>query len=133
MAFNGASVASTLSGVLKDVYRGDVVEQLNNEVLVTQRIGRESEDFVGNQVVLSVHRQRSAGVFARGENLPFANAGAQLYAKPVYDIKSLYGRLRITGLGKVKTATSAGAFIRVLEGEVNGLRNDLKNDFARQL
>lgn len=133
MAFVGASVASTLSGVLKDVYRGSVVEQLNNEVLVPQLIGRESEDFSGNQVVLSVHKQRSAGVFARGENVAFGDPGAQLYAKPVYDIKSLYGRLRITGLGKVKTATSAGSFIRVLEGEVNGLKNDLKMDLARQL
>jgi hypothetical protein len=133
MAFVGASVASTLSGVLKDVYLGSVVEQLNNEVLIPQLIGRESQDFSGNQVVLSVHKQRSAGVFARGENVAFGNPGAQLYAKPVFDIKSLYGRLRITGLGKVKTATSAGSFIRVLEGEVNGLRNDLKMDLARQL
>lgn len=133
MAFVGASVAQTLSGVLKDVYLGNVVEQLNNEVLIPQLIGRESQDFSGNQVVLSVHKQRSAGVFARGENVAFGDPGAQLYAKPVYDIKALYGRLRITGLGKVKTATSAGAFIRVLEGEVNGLRNDLKMDLARQL
>jgi len=133
MAFVGASVASTLSGVLKDVYLGSVVEQLNNEVLIPQLIGRESQDFSGNQVVLSVHKQRSAGVFARGENVAFGDPGAQLYAKPVFDIKSLYGRLRITGLGKVKTATSAGSFIRVLEGEVNGLRNDLKMDLARQL
>lgn len=133
MAFVGASVASTLSGVLKDVYLGSVVEQLNNEVLIPQRIGRETQEFSGNQVVLSVHKQRSSGVFARGENVAFANPGAQLYAKPVYDIKALYGRLRITGLGKVKTANQAGAFLRVLEGEINGLRNDLKMDMARQL
>lgn len=133
MAFTGASVASTLSGVLKDVYLGSVVEQLNNEVLIPQRIGRETQEFSGNQVVLSVHRQRSAGVFARGENVQFANPGAQLYAKPVFDIKALYGRVRITGLGKVKTANQAGAFLRVLEGEVNGMRNDLKMDLARQL
>lgn len=133
MAYTGASVASTLSGVLKDVYLGSVVEQLNNEVLIPQRIGRESQEFVGNQVVVSVHRQRSAGVFARGENVQFANPGAQLFAKPVYDIKALYGRIRITGLGKVKTASQAGAFLRVLEGEVNGMRNDLKMDLARQL
>lgn len=133
MAFNGASVASTLSGVLKDVYLGSVVEQLNNEVLIVNRLDRDTQEFSGNQAVLSVHKQRSAGVFARGENVQFANAGAQLYAKPVYDIKALYGRLRITGLGRVKTANQAGAFLKVLEGEVNGLRNDLKMDLARQL
>lgn len=133
MANVGASVASTLSGVLKDVYLGSVVEQLNNEVLIPQRIGRETQEFAGNQVVLSVHKQRSAGVFARGENVQFANPGAQLYAKPVYDIKALYGRVRITGLGKVKTASQAGAFLKVLEGEINGVRNDLKMDIARQL
>src|SRR3972149_4454482 len=98
MAYVGASVASTLSGVLKDVYLGSVVEQHVNDVLVTQLIGRETQDFSGNQVVLSVHKQRSAGVFARGENVAFADPGAQLYAKPIYDIKALYGRLRITGL-----------------------------------
>jgi hypothetical protein len=133
MAFLGASVAQTLSGVLKDVYLGSVVEQLNNEVLIPQRIGRETQEFAGNQVVLSVHKQRSSGVFARGENVQFADPGAQLYAKPVYDIKALYGRIRITGLGRVKTASQAGAFLRVLEGEINGMRNDLKMDLARQL
>jgi hypothetical protein len=133
MAFVGASVASTLSGVLKDVYLGSVVEQLNNEVLIVQRIDSDTQEFAGNQAVLSVHKQRSSGVFARGENVQFADPGAQLYAKPVYDIKALYGRVRITGLGKVKTATQAGAFLKVLEGEVNGMRNDLKMDLARQL
>jgi hypothetical protein len=133
MAFVGASIASTLSGVLKDLYSGPVVEQLNNEVLLTQRLDRDSSNFVGNQVVFSVHKQRSSGVFARGENVAFANPGAQLYAKPVYDVKALYGRVRITGLGRVKTASDAGAFLKVLEGEVNGIKNDLKMDLARQL
>lgn len=133
MAYVGASVASTLGGVLKDVYLGSINEQLNNDVILPQRIQRDSQDFVGNQAVLSVHKQRSSGVFARGENVAFANPGAQLYAKPVFDIKALYGRLRLTGLGKVKTASQAGAFVKVLEGEVNGLRNDLKMDIARQL
>lgn len=129
----GASVAATLSGVLKDVYSGTVIEQLNNEVLITQRLERDTVDFSGNQLVYSVHKERSAGVFARGENVAFASAGAQKYAKPVYDIKSLYGRIRVTGLGRVKTAKDAGAFLRVLEGEISGIKNDLKMDLARQL
>lgn len=129
----GASVASTLSGVLKDVYTGTVVEQLNNEVLITQRLERDTVDFTGNQLVYSVHKQRSAGVFARGENVAFASPGAQQYAKPVYDVKGLYGRIRVTGLGRVKTAKDAGAFLRVLEGEIAGIKNDLKMDLARQL
>jgi hypothetical protein len=133
MAFIGASVASTLSGVLKDIYSGPVVEQLNNEVLLTQRLDRDNQNFVGNQIVYSVHKQRSSGVFARGENVAFANPGAQLYAKPVYNIQALYGRVRLTGLGRVKTASDAGAFLKVLEGEVNGIKNDLKMDLARQL
>jgi len=133
MAYTGASVASTLGNVLKDVYTGTVVEQLNNEVLITQRLERDTVDFSGNQLVYSVHKQRSAGVFARAENVQFANPGAQLYAKPVYDVKSLYGRIRVTGLGRVKTAKDAGAFLRVLEGEISGIKNDLKMDLARQL
>jgi hypothetical protein len=129
----GASVASTLSNVLKDVYTGTVVEQLNNEVLITQRLERDTVDFSGNQLVYSVHKERSAGVFARGENVAFAQAGAQKYAKPVYDVKALYGRIRVTGLGRVKTAKDAGSFLRVLESEISGIKNDLKMDLARQL
>ena len=129
----GASVASTLSSVLKDVYTGTVVEQLNNEVLITQRLERDTVDFSGNQLVYSVHKERSAGVFARGENVAFAQAGAQKYAKPVYDVKALYGRIRVTGLGRVKTAKDAGSFLRVLESEISGIKNDLKMDLARQL
>lgn len=128
----GASIASTLSSILKDLYLPPVVEQLNNEVLILQRLESRSQELVGNQAVVPLHKNRSGGIGSRGENDALPAAGSQGYARAVFDLKQHYGRVRVTGLAMAKTANSAGAFLKALQGEIDGIRNDLKMDVARQ-
>lgn len=123
---------TTISNMLKDIYLGPITEQLNNETLILARLETRTQDFVGNQVVLPVHTGRSGGVGARGEDQDLPAAGNQVYAKAVYDTKNLYGRLRVTGPSMMKSRNDAGSFIPILRGEIDGLRQDLKRDLARQ-
>lgn len=123
---------TTLSNLLKDFYLPPVVEQLNNEVLLLQRLESRSQELFGNQAVVPLHKGRSGGVGARAEGQQLPSPGNQAYAKAVYDLKYLYGRVRVTGPSMAKTASEAGSFLQALKGELDGIRADLRKDVARQ-
>jgi hypothetical protein len=124
---------STLSTILKEYYLGPVAEQLNNEVLLLSRLEAKSEDLVGKRAYVPLHWGRSSGVGARSESAALPSAGKQQYEKAVYDLKYLYGRVEVTGPSMAKTKNEAGAFLQALKSELDGVRNDLKKDLARQV
>jgi len=124
---------TTLSNVLKDMYLPPVVEQLNSEVLLLQILEARSQELFGRQAVVPLHYGRSGGIGARPENGALPNPGNQAYNKAVYDLKYLYGRVRVTGPSMAKTRSEVGSFLEVLKSELDGIRVDLKKDTARQL
>lgn len=124
---------STLSNILKEYYLGPVAEQLNNEVLLLSRLEAKSEDLVGKRAYVPLHWGRSGGIGARAEAAALPTAGKQQYEKAVYDLKYLYGRVEVTGPSMAKTKNEAGAFLQALKSELDGVRNDLKKDLARQV
>ena len=128
-----AASLNTLSEILKEYYLGPVAEQLNNEVLLLSRLETRSEDLVGKRAYVPLHYGRSTGIGARGEAAALPAAGAQSYEKAVYDLKYLYGRVEVTGPSMAKTKNEAGAFLQALKSELDGIRNDLKKDLARQI
>ena len=124
---------TSLSTILKEYYLGPVAEQLNNEVLLLSRLESKSEDLVGKRAYVPLHNGRSTGVGARAEAAALPSAGSQSYDKAVYDLKYLYGRVEVTGPSMAKTKNEAGAFLQALKSELDGVRNDLKKDLARQV
>jgi len=124
---------TTLSDILKEYYLGPVAEQLNNEVLLLSRLESRSEDLVGKRAYVPLHHGRSGGIGARAEGVALPAAGRQDYDKAVYDLKYLYGRVEVTGPSMAKTKNETGAFLQALKSELDGIRNDLKKDLARQV
>jgi len=128
-----SATLSTLDNILKEYYLGPVAEQLNNEVLLLNRLESRSEDLVGKYAYVPLHYGRSGGIGAVGENANLPDAGYQQYYRAKYDLKYLYGRVRVTGPSMAKTKNEAGAFLQALKSELDGLRNDLRKDLARQV
>ena len=124
---------STVSSILKEYYLGPVQEQLNNEVLLLSRLESRSEDLVGKAAFVPLHTGRSNGIGAVAEDAALPSAGNQSYARAEYDLKYLYGRIRVTGPSMAKTKSDAGAFLQTLKGEMDGVRADLTKDLARQI
>jgi len=124
---------STVSSILKEYYLGPVQEQLNNEVLLLSRLESRSEDLVGKAAFVPLHTGRSNGIGAVAEDAALPAAGNQSYARAEYDLKYLYGRIRVTGPSMAKTKSDAGAFLQTLKGEMDGVRADLTKDLARQI
>lgn len=132
MATAGGSI-TTLAGILKEFYLPPVVEQLNNEVLLLQRLESRDQEIVGSAAYIPVHTGRSGGVGARGEYVQLPDPGNQVYARASYDLKYLYGIIRVSGPSMAKTASEAGSFLQALKSELDGIRNDLRKDVARQV
>jgi len=133
MAATDGATLSTLSNILKEYYLGPVAEQLNNEVLLLSRLESRSEDLVGKYAYVPLHKTRSGGIGARAESGALPTAGKQGYDKAKYDLKYLYGTVQVTGPSVAKTKNEAGSFLQVLKSELDGLRNDLRRDLARQV
>jgi len=127
------STLSSVSDILKEYYLGPVAEQLNNEVFLVSRLESRSEDLVGKRAYIPLHTSRSGGIGARAENDSLPAAGNQTYSKAVYDLKYLYGRVSVTGPSMAKTKNEAGSFLQALKSELDGIRNDLRKDLARQV
>ncbi len=123
---------SDIAAILKEFYLPPVTEQLNNEVLLISRLESRDEELFGNQAVVPLHTGRSDGVGARGEGVLLPTADKQRFAKALYDLKYLYGRVRVTGPSMAKTASDRGSFLEILRAELDGIRNDLTKDLARQ-
>lgn len=123
---------STVAAILKDMYLPPVTDQLNNDVLFLQILESRSEDLFGNQAIVPLHTGRTGSIGARGEDEDLPAAGAQRYAKAIYDLKYLYGRVRVTGPSMAKTRSEVGAFLEILKSELDGIRADLRKDLARQ-
>jgi hypothetical protein len=123
---------STLSNILKEYYLPPVVEQLNNEVLIVQRLEARDQELFGKEAYVPIHSARSGGVGARAELGTLPTSGNQSYNKVVYDLKYLYGIVQVSGPSMAKTASEAGSFLQALKSELDGIRNDLQLDVARQ-
>jgi len=124
---------TTLSNIMKNFYLGPVQSQLNNEILVQQLLGTSSENLEGLAAKLPLHNLRSSGVGARGELETLPIAGSQGYAQASFDLAYHYGRAQVSGQSIHKTRSSAGAFLTAMKSELDGLRDDLALDFARQI
>ena len=124
---------STLSALLKEFYLPPVVEQLNNEVLIVQRLEARDQEIFGKEAYVPLHVQRSGGIGARAELGALPTASNQGYNKAVYDLTWQYGIVQVSGPSMAKTASEAGSFLQALKSELDGIRNDLQIDIARQL
>ena len=123
---------TTLDNILKNYYLPPVAEQLNNKILLIQRLESRSEELFGKQAIVAVHTQRNTGIGVAADGGALPTAGNQSYAQAIYDLKYLYGRVQVTGPSIAKTASEAGAFLKALKSELDGIRMDLQTDLARQ-
>lgn len=127
---------SAASNVLKTRYLGPIREQLNNSTILLSRIGREDNaiSVSGKNFTVPLHtgRNTSAGT-GRVDGGTLPTAGAQSYDVAVVPNTYQYGRIQITGPTVAATRDNAGAFVKAIDAEIQGLVMDFKRSFNRQL
>lgn len=122
--------------VLKDVYRGPIVDQLNQETWLIDQIERENANdmgqFNGRRLIFPVHsgRNRGRGAGTDGGTLP--TAGRQAYQDGIVTIKSMFQAIEVTDQLIKQASSNEAAFIKAVTSEIEGATTDLRKDISRQ-
>lgn len=132
----GATLSS-ITPYLKEVYQGRIREQLNSETKTLKRITRSgagvTSEIGGKYVTFPVHTRRNSGIGSRNEMEALPVPGQQGHAAARVGLKYAYGGLQITGQAIALSDSDAKAFAKVLDDEINGLKDDVKKDMNRQI
>lgn len=131
----GATLA-TVNNILKEIYEGDIRDQLNTDTVGLKRIERSSEGVTsevgGKYVTFPVRVRRNAGIGARAEMEALPTAGQQGYNAARVSLAYLYGLVRLSGQTIELADSNFQAFASALDQEISGLKSDLAKDNNRQ-
>lgn len=126
---------STADAILKDLYVGPIVEQLNQKTYMLDQIGRDADhiDHTGRRAVVPVHsgRNRGRGSIADGGTLPVA--GKQAWQDAIIPIRYHTYGIELTDGSIEATKSNEGAFVSLMEAESRGVATDMKKDINRQV
>lgn len=124
---------TTADKALKEFYEPALQEELNNDNVLLSIIESTDKNVEGREVVLSLHVSRNKGIGARASGGTLPTAGNQGYTDERVRTKRNYGRIEIDG-ELIRTAKSdQGSFVRAVDSETQGVVDDLKRDYSRQL
>jgi len=127
---------TTVDSILKEVYEGQLRDQLQSDTVTLKRIESSSEGVThevgGKYVTFPIRTKRNQGVGARIENEALPIARSQSYATARVSLKYLYGALEMTGQTFELADKNFQAFASALDEEIKGLRQTLSKDMNRQ-
>ena len=131
-----SATLTTVDAILKEIYEGNVNDQLNSERITMKRIERTAEgtgsDAVGGRYVkFPVRTSRNAGISYRAENTQIAAAGRQGLKAATENLKYGYGRVRLTGQLIALADSDRQSFTSAMDMEMDGLKDDLLKDENR--
>ena len=124
----------TADKALKSVYLGVVTEQLNTAVnpLLT-KIEQTSSDVWGKDIIKLVSYGLNGGVGAGGETGSLPMAAGNNYAQYKVELKNLYGSIEISDKAIRASQSNVGAFVNLLNAEMEGLLKASKYNLGRML
>jgi hypothetical protein len=126
---------TTADAILKDLYVGPIIEQLNYKTFLLDQIERDSDslDHTGRRAVWPVHKSgnRGRGSFGDGGTLP--TNGAQAWVDAIIPIRYHAYGIAVSDAAIEGSKRNEGAFINILEAETKGVARDMRKDINRQV
>ena len=125
---------STAENALKTLYLGVVADQLNTGVNpLFAKIKQTSADVWGKNIVKLVPYGLNGGVGAGSETGTLPDAAGNNYAQFTLSLKNLFGTIELSDKAIRASENSAGAFVNILNAEMEGLLKASKFNFGRML
>nr|MDD6336418.1 phage major capsid protein [bacterium] len=129
-----AVTLSSAENALKSLYLDVVTDQLNIQTNpLYNRIRPTSNYVVGKDVVKLARVGLNGGIGAGTEEGSLPQAAGNRYVQFVAPLKNLYGQIEISDKAIQASATSTGAFVNLLNDELEGLMQASKFNFGRML
>ncbi len=124
----------TADKALKEVYLGVVSDQLNTSINpLLARINQTTSDVWGKEIRKLAPYGINGGIGAGDEDGSLPTAAGNNYAQFVLDLKNLYGKIEISDKAIRASQSSAGAFVNLLNAEMEGLIKASSFNFGRML
>lgn len=125
---------SNADAALKDYYLDAVNAQLNGEVSpFFNAIAKTSENVFGKDVKLAIAKGDMGGVVAGAESGELPTPRENRYYGVTLPLKNIYGTIEISDKAIRASADTSGAFVNLLNAEMEGLIAAAKANFARML
>lgn len=128
-----AASLTTINAALKEFWENALAYQLNDKILLLNRLQSTTENLYGRYALIPLHTGRSGGLSARPEYGTIQSVDQQRVAQAQYTLKYLYGRGGVSGPSMELTSSKEGSVVSIIELEMNRLLDDAKVDAARQL
>ena len=125
---------TSAENALKTLYLGVVADQLNTNVNpLLARIAQTSSDVWGKEIRKLAPFGINGGIGPGTEDGELPGAASNNYAQFVLTLKNLYGTIEISDKAIRASQNSAGAFVNLLEAEMEGLIKASRFNFGRML
>lgn len=127
---------SNADAVLKDYYLQAVTAQLNDNISpFFSAIEKNTGNVYGKDVKLSIIRndEEYTGVKACNETEDLPTPSANRYAEICVPLKNIYGTIEVSDKALRASRDSSGAFVNIVNAEMEGLISDAKQQFQRML
>ena len=119
---------------LKTVYLGVVSNQLNtNANPLLGKIKQTSKDVWGKEVRKLAPYGINGGIGAGAETDPLPQAAGNNYVQFISDLKNLYGKIELSDKAIRASQNNVGAFVNLLNDEMEGLIKASSFNFGRML
>lgn len=125
---------SSAENALKTLYLGVVSDQLNTKVNpLLAKIKQSTADVWGKEVRKLVPYGANGGIGAGTEDGDLPTAAGNNYKQFCLTLKNLYGTIEISDKAIRASANNSGAFVNLLNAEMEGLIKASKFNFGRML
>ena len=125
---------TSADNALKQLYLGVVADQLNTAVNpLLARFQQTSSDVWGKEIRKLAPFGINGGIGAGTEEGDLPASAGNNYAQFVLTLKNLYGTIEISDKAIRASENSSGAFVNLLEAEMEGLIKASKFNFGRML
>lgn len=119
---------------LKDYYLEAVTAQLNDGISpFYSAIEKTAENVLGKNVTLAVVRGNSGNIVAGAEDGDLPDPYKNRYLSISVPLKNLYGTIEISDKAMRASRDSSGAFVNLVNAEMEGLISSAKQNFQRML
>jgi len=119
---------------LKTLYLGVVTEQINtNANPLLSRIKQSTEDVWGKEIKKLAQYGVNGGIGAGTETGTLPSAAGNTYEQFTLSLKNLYGTIELSDKAIRASENQAGAFVNLLNAEMEGLLKASSFNFGRML
>lgn len=117
---------------LKLFYLPGLQYQLNNAAPILAVMDRDNKSVVGAEIRMALRYGRNRGIGNRADDGDLPTPRSRQTKQAAWETKNIFGHIQITDK-TMKASRGNGAFVSLLEADLEDTMNDAKDDLERQL